>query len=123
METNFQDIMPETASELKKLPGAQKPILGASGPQNLSDDDRRLVSEAYGFLRIFRDGCREYHEKVKTNREIVRMRDPYQDVGKKMTGEPEMLQLQTLKSTFNNCVADQLDNMPEANLLPERPGL
>ena len=123
METNFQDIMPETASELKKLPGAQKPILGASGPQNLSDDDRRLVSEAYGFLRIFRDGCREYHEKVKTNREIVRMRDPYQDVGKKMTGEPEMLQLQTLKSTFNNCVADQLDSMPEASLLPERPGL
>lgn len=120
---NFADIMPNTAAELAKLPGAQKPIAGASGPQPLTPEEQALTAEAYRFLRIFRDGCRDYHDKIRDNREIVRMKDPYQDTGKKQDGEPKMLQLQTLKSTFNNCVADQLDNMPEAALLPERPGL
>ena len=31
------------------------------------------------------------------------------------------MQLHTLKSTFNGCVADQIDNMPEAVMIPERP--
>lgn len=113
----------ETAAELAKHPGAQKPLSGASGPQPLSEDEQALTSEAYSFLRIFKDGCQDYHDKIRANREIVRMKDPYQDTGKKLEGEPRMLQLQTLKSTFNNCVADQLDNMPEANLLPERPNM
>lgn len=116
-------VAAETAKAVAKLPGAQKPLSGVSGPQPLTPDERALTAEAYKFLRIFRDGCREYHEKIRDNREIVRMKDPYQDTGKKHEGEPRMLQLQTLKSTFNNCVADQLDNMPEAALLPERPGL
>lgn len=120
---NFEAVMPETAAELNSLPGAHKPLSGMSGPQPLSPDEKQLVCEAYKFLRIFKDGCNDYHDKIRDNREIVRMRDPYQDTGKKMEGEPKMLQLQTLKSTFNNCVADQLDNMPEASLLPERPGL
>ena len=120
---NFEAVMPETAAALKDQPGAHKPLSGMSGPQPLSDEDKLLVSEAYRFLRIFMDGCKDYHQKVRDNRDIVRMKDPYQDTGKKMEGEPRMLQLQTLKSTFNNCVADQLDNMPEASLLPERPGL
>jgi len=120
---NFENVMPDTAAALARMPGAQKPLSGKSGPQPLTAEEQQLVSEAYRFLKIFRDGCREYHEKIKDNREIVRMKDPYQDTGKKQEGEPKMLQLQTLKSTFNNCVADQLDNMPEANLLPERPGL
>lgn len=114
---------PQTAAEAAKLPGAQKPLSGMSAPQPLTAEEQALTAEAYKFLRIFRDGCREYHDKIKDNREIVRMKDPYQDTGKKQEGEPKILQLQTLKSTFNNCVADQLDNMPEAMLLPERPGL
>ena len=113
----------ETAAELAKQPGAQKPLSGASGPQPLSEDAQALTSEAYSFLRIFKDGCQDYHDKIRENREIVRMKDPRQDTGKKLDGEPKMLQLQTLKSTFNNCVADQLDNMPEASLLPERPNM
>lgn len=121
---NFAEVMPQTAAELDKLPGAQKPLSGGmSGDQPLTAEEQMLVREAYKFLKIFKDGCREYHEKVRDNREIVRMKDPYQDTGRKQEGEPKMLQLQTLKSTFNNCVADQLDNMPEAALLPERPGL
>lgn len=120
---NFAVVMPETAAALAKQPGAQKPLGGMVGPQPLTPDERLLTAEAYKFLKIFRDGCQEYHDKIRDNREIVRMKDPYQDTGKKQEGEPKMLQLQTLKSTFNNCVADQLDNMPEAALLPERPGL
>lgn len=119
----FAAEMPDTAAELARMPGAQKPLSGMGGPQPLTAEERMLTVEAYKFLRIFRDGCREYHEKIRDNREIVRMKDPYQDTGRKQEGEPKMLQLQTLKSTFNNCVADQLDNMPEAALLPERPGL
>lgn len=113
----------KSAAEAARMPGAQKPIDGMSGPQPLTPEERALTAEAYKFLCIFRDGCRDYHDKIRDNREIVRMKDPYQDTGKKQEGEPKMLQLQTLKSTFNNCVADQLDNMPEAALLPERPGL
>ena len=120
---NFAATMPDTAAELAKLPGAQKPLSGMSGPQPLTPEEQMLTIEAYKFFRIFRDGCRDYHDKVRVNREILRMKDPYQDTGKKLDGEPRMLQLQTLKSTFNNCVADQLDNMPEAALRPERPGL
>lgn len=121
---DYQVPAPETAAEAKKLPGAQKPLSGASGPQPLNDKERQLVAEAYQFLRLFQSSCQDYHQKIKDNREIVRMRDPYQDLnGKKLYGEPKMIQLQTLKSTFNNCVADQLDNMPEASLLPERPNM
>lgn len=123
LPNDFPEVMPETAAALADLPGAQKPLSGAGGQQPLTRGEQLLVKEAYKFLRIFQDGCRDYHDKIRDNREIVRMRDPYQDTGKKQEGEPKMLQLQTLKSTFNNCVADQLDNMPEANLLPERPGL
>ena len=50
------------------------------------------------------------------------MRDPKQDPGGTWE-EQRTLQLQTLKSTINSCVADQMDNMPEAVMLPERPGL
>lgn len=120
---NFADIMPNTAAELADMPGAQKPLSGMSGPQPLTPEEKMLVDEAYRFLRIFREGCQEYHDHIKEMREVVRMRDPNQDSYRKQQGEPKMLQLQTLKSTFNNCVADQLDNMPEASLLPERPGL
>lgn len=47
------------------------------------------------------------------------LRDPAQD----RAGKPRTLQLQTLKSTFNNCIADQMDNMPEAVMIPETPAL
>lgn len=120
---NFSKVMPETTAALENIPGAQKPASASSNPQPLEPGERELVNEAYRFLRIFQDGCRDYHDKIRDNREIVRMRDPKQDFAKKQDGEPRMLQLPTLKSTFNNCVADQLDNMPEASLLPERPGL
>lgn len=97
----------------------------AVGEQPLSDNERDLLAEIYKRLEVFERGCREYHEQAKKTREILRLRDPDQDADReKPTKEDKpTLQLQTLKSTFNNCIADQMQNMPEARLLPETPEL
>ena len=79
-----------------------------------------IVTEAYGRLRIWRDGCREMHQRAREARRILLLQDPRQDAqtASRRKDKPT-LQLHTLKSTFNNCVADQMDNMPEALMLPE----
>lgn len=76
-----------------------------------------MVAKAYGRLQIWRDGCREMHERAKESRKIILLQDPRQDEGRKT--DKKTIQLQTLKSTFNNCIADQMDNMPEALMVPE----
>lgn len=96
----------------------EKLSASAIGEQPLKEDERRLLTEVYNRLEVFEQGCRPYHEAAREAREILRMRDPKQDIA----GDTEKtLQLQTLKSTFNNCVADQMQNMPEARILPETP--
>lgn len=80
-------------------------------------DDQKLLQQAYGRLRIWREGCKEMHERAKESRQIILLQDPRQDEGRKV--DKPTIQLQTLKSTFNNCVADQMDNMPEALMVPE----
>lgn len=88
--------------------------------QPLNEQEKRLVAEIYGRLYIFEQECRPYHDEAKNIRQILRLRDPFQDA----PGTKEKtLQLHTLKSTFNNCVADQMQNMPEARILPETPEL
>lgn len=99
--------------------GAHKPAEPAHYDQILSFDEERLVNEAYARLEVWEQGCRERHDMAREARRILALDDPKQDP----EGTPELrktLQLQTLKSTFNNSVADQMDNMPEARLLPER---
>lgn len=90
--------------------------LAAVSEQPLKEDEQKLVDEVYARLSIFEQACRPYHEEAKVVREILRLRDPGQDDPKQ---DKKILQLQTLKSTFNNCVADQMQNMPEPRLLPE----
>jgi hypothetical protein len=88
--------------------------------QPLKPEEQTLVEEIYKRLDLFEQANRPYHEAAKEARAIVRLRDPEQDP----PGTPESektLQLQTLKSTFNNVVADQMQNLPEAKLVPERP--
>ncbi|MBR5547850.1 MAG: hypothetical protein IKU70_12860 [Clostridia bacterium] len=83
-----------------------------------------IRDEAYARLRIWRDGCREIHDRAREARSILLLQDPRQDAQTaSRRKDKRTLQLQTLKSTFNNCVADQMDNMPEALMLPERAGL
>lgn len=86
----------------------------------MTEEERKLRDEAYARLRIWRDGCREIHERAKESRMILLLQDPKQDDASSVAKRGKRtMQLQTLKSTFNNCVADQMDNMPEALMLPE----
>lgn len=88
--------------------------------QPLKEDKKELLKEVYERLEVFEQECRQYHLDAKAARDILRLRDPYQDPP---NSKEKTLQLQTLKSTFNNCVADQMQNMPEPRLLPETPEL
>lgn len=97
----------------------EKLSAAAIGEQPLKEEERELLTEIYNRLEVFEQGCRPYHDAAREAREILRMRDPKQDP--EPTKEPT-LQLQTLKSTFNNVVAEQMQNMPEARILPETPG-
>jgi hypothetical protein len=94
----------------------------AVGDQQLNEAEKELLSTAYRRLEIWRNGCQKYHEAAKEARAVYRLADPWQDLPN-TPAEQKTLQLQTLKSTVNNCIADQMDNMPEATMAPERPGL
>lgn len=102
--------------------GVQRIATPASVEQSLSERERALVREIYERLDVFKEGCYEMHEHARESRRIALLDDPLQDPPGTPT-ERRTLQLQTLKSTLNNCVADQMDNMPEAALAPERPEL
>lgn len=81
--------------------------------QPLDDEEKELLKEVYERLEVFKQGCQSYHEEVREARAILNQKDP--------KAQPDVLQLQTLISTHTNCVADQMQNMPEPRLLPERP--
>ena len=83
-------------------------------------EEQTLRDEAYERLQIWRDACREMHDRARESREILLLRDPKQDDARVIAKNgKKTVQLQTLKSTFNNCIADQMDNMPEALMVPE----
>lgn len=90
--------------------------------QPLDDEDQELVEQIYDRLEIFENLNRPYHDEAKKCRRVLHMDDPDQDDPDtvKRNGK-KTLQLQTLKSTINNVVADQMLSMPEAKLLPETP--
>ena len=92
----------------------------AISDQVLDEEEKELLKEIYTRLEIFEEEDRPYHDAAKEARDIMRLNDPKQDPPG--TGnDKKILQLQTLKSTVNNCVADQMQNMPEPRLLPETP--
>jgi len=92
----------------------------AISDQVLDEEEKELLKEIYTRLEIFEEEDRPYHDAAKEARDIMRLNDPQQDPPG--TGnDKKILQLQTLKSTVNNCVADQMQNMPEPRLLPETP--
>ena len=112
-----------------KDPPEKKPALQGAAEQlevldeqRLTDEEQRLVREAYSRLDAWQTDCSPYHAAARESRLIYRLQDPKQDP----PGTPRsqrMLQLQTLKSTLNNCIADQVDNTPEALLIPQRQDL
>ncbi len=92
--------------------------------QQLSDEDKELLEQIYDRLDIFEEKNRPYHDDAKKARKIIHMEDPDQDDPRTLRrNRKKTLQLQTLKSTINNVVADQMLSMPEAKLLPETAGM
>ena len=88
--------------------------------QPLEEEDRKLLDLIYDRVDIFEQVNRQYHDKAKECRQILHMEDPYQDDEETINRNgKKTLQLQTLKSTINNVVADQMLSMPEAKLMPE----
>ena len=86
----------------------------------LTPDERSLIARAYDRLDSWKMHCKEIHDRARESRKIMLLQDPKQDAA---DAERKTLQLQTLKSTINNCVADQMDNIPEVVLSPEQPEL
>ena len=92
--------------------------------QPLSEEDAELVRVIYDRLDMFEEKNRPYHDEAKKCRKILHMEDPDQDNAKTFeTNGKKTLQLQTLKATINNVVADQMLSMPEAKIVPETPGM
>ena len=94
-------------------------LTGNYGEQPLSEEDRKLVNLIYERLDIFEQQNRPYHDEAKKCRKILHMEDPDQDGPD--DANKKTLQLQTLKSTINNVVADQMLSMQEAKVIPETP--
>ena len=92
--------------------------------QRLDEENEELRQLIYSRLEIFGQTLQEEHDKAKECRQVLHMDDPKQDTAQTLEQNgKKTLQLQTLKSTINNVVADQMLSMPEAKLLPETPDM
>ena len=80
--------------------------------QPLPDGGRELVRRAYDLFEFFRQKLAEEHAEMQRARQMRQLR---QD--EKSGTAPAS---NTLNSCIDNVIADQIDNMPEAKLVPER---
>lgn len=80
--------------------------------QPLGEAERLLLRRAYVLFDFFTNELRETHEQMRKARLIRQMRNP----DRSRTAPPGT----TLMSCIDNVIADQIDNMPEAQMLPER---
>ena len=107
----------------KKYPGIPDPMEEEEmieEEQPLDAEDEALRDLIYERLDVFREQNGGFHAEAIESRKIIHMEDPGQDDEETIEANgKETLQLQTLKSTINNVVADQMLSMPEAKLLPE----
>ena len=80
--------------------------------QPMSAKERELLRRGYALFEHFHEQLREEHEEMRDAR---RMRALRQD--ERSGTSPTM---STLNSCVDNVVADQIDNMPQAIMIPER---
>ena len=83
-----------------------------TGQQPLPTGGRELLSRAYRLFEFFRQKLEEEHMEMRSARA---MRQLKQD--EKSGTAPAS---NTLNSCIDNVIADQIDNMPEAKMVPER---
>lgn len=92
--------------------------------QPLTDEEQDLLTLIYDRFDIFQQMNQDFHAEAMECRQILHMKDPKQDDQETIENNgKETLQLQTLKATINNVVADQMLSMPEAKLVPETAAL
>lgn len=91
-----------------RIPGDEQRVRD----QPLDERGKELVRRAYELFEFFREKLHDEHEEMQQARE---MRQLTQNV-RSRTSPPSM----TLNSCVDNVIADQIDNMPEAILVPER---
>ena len=84
----------------------------AAESQPISMTERALVARMYALFDCFYDQLREEHEQMRRAR-MLRARRPDERSRTAPTGN-------TLGSCVDNMIADQIDNLPEAIMLPER---
>ena len=107
-----------TDDQIEKELEIQNEVFGEDQP--LNEEDKELLDLIYDRLDIFQEKNEPYHDEATKCRQILHMEDPDQDDPETVIKNgKETLQLQTLKSTINNVVADQMLSMPEAKLMPE----
>lgn len=84
----------------------------AAESQPISMTERALVARIYALFDCFYDQLSEEHEQMRRAR-MLRARRPDERSRTAPTGN-------TLGSCVDNMIADQMDNLPEAVMLPER---
>ena len=84
----------------------------AAESQPISMAERALVARVYALFDCFYEQLREEHEQMRKAR-MLRARRPDERSRTAPTGN-------TLGSCVDNMIADQIDNLPEAVMLPER---
>lgn len=82
--------------------------------QKMTEEQRTRIDHAYKLFQEFFDAVEYRHLEMRDFRSIRKMED--------VTLQSEnMPKLNTLNSTIDNVVADQMDNLPAAVVLPETP--
>ena len=84
-----------------------------STEQTLDPKDKALVDLVYERLQRWGDSLQPYYDRARAARKVALLDDPEQDSEAENGGKRprnKTLQLQTLKSTLNNCIADQMDH-------------
>lgn len=80
--------------------------------QPLSEEEKALVKRGYSLFDYFEEKLRLVHMDMHDARAMRRLRHP-----ERSGTSPAM---NTLNSCIDNVIADQVDNMPEARMAPER---
>ena len=84
----------------------------AAGDQPLTEQQKALTRRADSLFREFVNELREAHDEMRNAREMRQLSQRERS----MTAPPS----NALNSCIDNVIADQIDNMPEALMLPER---
>ena len=80
--------------------------------QPMTSEEREILRRGYALFEHFYEQLREEHEEMREARRMRMLRQ-----SERSGTSPTM---STLNSCVDNVVADQIDNMPEAKLVPER---